>query len=47
MGEQRKVMGVTGGRETKEVWPFIAGEVVARGASTGKDAEVHPATPAA
>lgn len=47
MGEQRKVMGVTGGRETKEVWPFIGGEVVARGASTGKDAEVHPATPAA
>ena len=47
MGRQYKVMGVTGGREVEEVWPFIAGEVVAQDAPTGKGAERHPAMPAA
>jgi len=45
MGREYKVMGVTGGRDAEEVWPFIAGEVVARDASTGKDAEGCPAMP--
>ena len=47
MGREYKVMGVTGGRDTEEVWPFIAGEVVARDAPTGKDAEGRPAMPMA
>lgn len=47
MGRQYKVMGVTGGREVGEVWPFIAGEVVARDAPAGKDVEGRPAMPVA
>ena len=47
MGREYKVMGVTGGRDAEEVWPFIAGEVVAQGAPADKDAEGRSATPAA
>jgi hypothetical protein len=47
MGREYKVMGVTGGRDAEEVWPFIAGEVVARDAPTVKGVEGRQAMPAA
>ena len=47
MGREYKVMGVTGGRDAEEVWPFITGEVVARDAPPSKDAEGRPAMPTA
>jgi hypothetical protein len=43
MGREYKVMGVTAhtiagtGATEEDVWPFIAGEVVDRGAATGVD----------
>ena len=47
MGREYKVMGVTGGRDAEEVWPFIAGELVARDAPTSKDAQGLSAMPTA
>jgi len=41
MGREYKVMGVTGGRDAEEVWPFIAGEVVARDASGGASGDAR------